>query len=67
MKKINIFTCLRCGAEWASKQERPRACSRCKSSYWDVPRKHYFARADLAEIEKLKSGSVTIDQVVEKF
>ena len=36
---IYIFKCLRCGHEWPSKQERPLICPRCKSPYWDRPRK----------------------------
>ncbi len=33
--KINIFKCLRCYHEWASKQEHPTICPKCKSPYWD--------------------------------
>jgi predicted Zn-ribbon and HTH transcriptional regulator len=37
---LPIHTCLRCGHEWIPrKQELPKACSKCKSAYWNVPRK----------------------------
>jgi len=36
---IQIFNCLRCGHEWASKQERPVMCPQCKTPYWDRERK----------------------------
>jgi DNA-directed RNA polymerase subunit RPC12/RpoP len=36
---IYIKRCLRCGHEWATKQENPRLCPRCKSAYWDKPAK----------------------------
>lgn len=32
---INIFKCLRCTHEWASKAEHPTICPKCKSPYWD--------------------------------
>ena len=33
---ILVFTCLRCGHEWATKVERPRLCPRCKTAYWGI-------------------------------
>lgn len=45
MGKIRItvegFKCERCGHEWIprDKKESPRVCPRCKSPYWDKPRK----------------------------
>jgi len=36
---IIIFRCLRCGHEWASKQKQPKVCPKCRSPYWDRPRK----------------------------
>jgi predicted Zn-ribbon and HTH transcriptional regulator len=34
------FTCLRCGHTWNPRQERaPRICPRCKTPYWDRPRR----------------------------
>ena len=31
--------CLRCGHEWTRKQEQPKRCPKCKTPYWDSPRK----------------------------
>ena len=49
--KINIFKCLRCSHEWASKQEHPRICPRCKSPYWDREPKasKYYVRVALPD------------------
>lgn len=33
-----VVICLRCSHEWATKGE-PRVCPKCKSPYWDKPRK----------------------------
>ncbi len=35
-----IFKCLRCGHDWPSEQERPTICPKCKSPYWDKPKKN---------------------------
>ena len=38
MMKTN--TCTRCGHKWYPRTpERPRVCPKCKSPYWDKPRK----------------------------
>jgi len=39
--KIKGYRCERCGHEWAPKKEgnSPRVCPKCKSPYWDTPRK----------------------------
>ena len=38
--KLKQWTCLRCKHSWyPRKPVRPRICPRCKSAYWDVPRK----------------------------
>jgi Zn finger protein HypA/HybF involved in hydrogenase expression len=35
-----VCTCLRCGHTWTQRSdERPRICPKCKSPYWDKPRK----------------------------
>ena len=36
---IHIHKCLRCGNEWASRNEHPLRCSHCKTPYWHIPRK----------------------------
>lgn len=35
---IYKFSCFRCGHEWASKQDRPKVCPKCKNPYWDIPK-----------------------------
>ena len=41
--KIEGYVCERCEHEWVSRnnitKEEPRVCPRCKSPYWNVPRK----------------------------
>ena len=43
MVKVQIwgYRCERCEHEWVprNKDEEPRVCPRCKSPYWDKPRK----------------------------
>lgn len=43
-KQITIKTrgweCVRCGHQWVPlREEPPRICPKCKSAYWDVPRR----------------------------
>lgn len=34
------YKCERCGQVWVPREhERPRVCPKCKSAYWDAPRK----------------------------
>ena len=39
--KLSGFKCERCGHEWLPRnhQDHPRVCPKCKSPYWDKPRK----------------------------
>ena len=38
--KIKGYRCERCGHEWAPKgDDSPKVCPKCKSPYWDTPRK----------------------------
>ena len=42
MGEINIkaYQCERCGHMWVPRrEEKPRVCPKCKSPYWDKPRK----------------------------
>jgi len=41
MKTIIIkkLKCERCGHQWVPTQPEIRICPKCKSPYWDVPRK----------------------------
>ncbi len=38
---VKGYRCLRCGHEWIprNKKEIPRVCPKCKSPYWDKPKK----------------------------
>jgi len=38
--KLDGFRCERCGHEWVKRgEEDPKVCPKCKSPYWDIPRK----------------------------
>jgi len=38
--KLPMFECLRCGHKWYPKKpEVPRCCGKCKSPYWNKPRR----------------------------
>jgi predicted Zn-ribbon and HTH transcriptional regulator len=39
--KIEVIqcTCARCGHVWIAKQPHPTCCAKCKSAYWNKPRK----------------------------
>ena len=45
MAKVQIlvwgYRCERCGHEWVprAKEQEPRVCPKCKSPYWNRPRK----------------------------
>jgi len=37
------FQCERCGHTWAPREhEKPKVCPKCKSPYWNTPRKRRF-------------------------
>jgi len=39
-KEPRIYKCLRCGHVWVARgDEEPRVCPKCKSPYWNKPRK----------------------------
>lgn len=45
MAKVKIiqtgYKCERCGHKWIPRnEENPRVCPRCKSPYWDRPRRN---------------------------
>lgn len=44
MKSISIKTCLRCGHEWPTTGD-PRVCPKCKSPYWDIPKREKKIRS----------------------
>jgi hypothetical protein len=40
--ELPAWRCERCGHEWVARQEwadQPRVCPKCKSPYWNLPRK----------------------------
>jgi len=38
--KLEGYVCERCEHVWlARNKEKPRVCPKCKSPYWDIPRK----------------------------
>ena len=41
--KLSGYICERCKHVWVPREykakEKPRVCPRCKSPYWDIPRK----------------------------
>jgi len=45
MQKVPItvmgYRCERCGHEWIPREmpREPRVCPKCKSPYWDIPKK----------------------------
>jgi len=50
MGKVKLwgYRCLRCGHEWLprDKTRDPRVCPKCKSPYWDKPRKNGSGSTD---------------------
>lgn len=39
--KLSGYRCERCGHTWIPRDEKvePRVCPKCKSPYWNVPKK----------------------------
>jgi NAD-dependent SIR2 family protein deacetylase len=58
------FRCERCGHIWAPRQAldsaeptaRPRVCPKCKSAWWDVPRKEKAHRNETKKKGLQRSG-----------
>lgn len=47
------YQCERCGHQWAPRDAgKPRVCPKCKSPYWDVPRKVQGKPKELSFKEK---------------
>ena len=40
--KLDGFSCYRCEHKWVPRNEKeyPKVCPKCKSPYWDRPRKN---------------------------
>ena len=34
-----LCTCLRCGNLWKSKVEEPKRCAKCRTPFWNTPRR----------------------------
>ena len=57
---IQAYRCDRCGHEWAPRQSLsastviplPKVCPKCKSPYWNTPRRR--PKIEKIEIEKVK-------------
>jgi len=40
-KPVYFYVCSRCGHEWYPRgTEQPKTCPKCRSPYWDSPRKN---------------------------
>ena len=59
--KLNGFICERCEHTWISRNlnfnlevEKPRVCPKCKSPYWNTPRKNGIGKID-KQIVEIKS------------
>lgn len=38
--KLEGYKCERCGHTWVPREkDKPKVCPKCKSPYWDTPRK----------------------------
>ena len=62
-KDIGV-TCLRCGHEWLRRTGRPKKCPKCRSAYWDTPRKNRQGmRPGFGVVGRKTVGEITIDFV----
>jgi hypothetical protein len=50
VSNLRIVKCLRCDHEWATRLEHPTRCAnqKCKSPYWDKPKKSPSKQGDVA-------------------
>lgn len=47
LRKVWFYTCCRCQHEWQGRTEdHPKVCAKCKSPYWDTPRRSELAKAN---------------------
>ena len=61
--KIEGYVCERCSHQWVARNKTnkeelrmPRVCPRCKSPYWDVPRKQKIKRIQNKEQRKKRKN-----------
>lgn len=38
---LPTLTCTRCGHTWLQRVAAPKLCAKCKSPYWDRPKKKF--------------------------
>ncbi len=38
--KLTQYTCNRCGYKWIPRNPDPKVCAKCRSPYWNSPRKN---------------------------
>jgi DNA-directed RNA polymerase subunit RPC12/RpoP len=43
LREMPKYKCGRCGAEWIPRTLRPMRCPKCKTPYWNKPRKYKVA------------------------
>jgi predicted Zn-ribbon and HTH transcriptional regulator len=49
------YLCERCGHKWPPKEDtkaKPKVCPKCKSPYWDTPRRIEGKKGDLSFKDK---------------
>jgi hypothetical protein len=63
---IEGYLCERCGYRWASRngtglrdKKDPRVCAKCKSPYWNKPRKNKLPRDRWANIWARQAEGIT--------
>lgn len=76
--KLDGYICDRCEHTWISRnlngcegEEKPKVCPKCKSPYWNIPRKNESAarsvRETKKETEKLEGAELNSLSVVSDF
>lgn len=61
MPKVQLwgYRCERCGHEWLPRQEgEPRVCPKCKSPYWNRPRKDAHKEPEPSGSAKEENGPI---------
>jgi predicted Zn-ribbon and HTH transcriptional regulator len=42
--RTKVWVCARCGHEWLDRKgQKPLRCAKCKSPYWDTPKRRKHA------------------------
>ena len=50
--KISILQCLRCNHKWIPRTfNKPRVCPKCKSAYYDTPRRKPIPKVEPPEVQ----------------